>query len=351
MNYSKIKSLSITDYKSISDLEVEFDDSNIIALRGSGEAGKSSVIGALATVCVNKNSRSQKNHIKNGTEGFVIKLTLEDGTEITRSKSLTDNLANIVYPNGEKWSTSKFDGGGNPAEIEKIIGMKCEPETKEHLGIRSYLTPLLFVDTKESTNYKVIRTALDLYELTKAIHTGNAESNTLKSKINHNSNLLVQYKDELKEIEVINLESLDKLYTRLKETQEKYNLLSTLRSEVEQIGKLEKQLEQLAPIDSLEVIDLSTHSKVRDILNSLIDYKKLSEEYTVYKELEESIIDLAPYKSVLDVKNKLQEYMKINQEFNNVSAELEDMLQKIKESGYIFCKQCGYINEGSDCHQ
>ena len=154
MDYSKIKKVRIKDFRCIGDITIDFTKSPIVSLIGDNESGKTSVVKSFSTLGCNADARNQKEFIRDNTRGFGIVWELEDGTLIKRIKTDSINKITIEKDGKVVYNTDKIDAG-LPPELQNIVGLLEEPETKELLQVRTYEDSLLFINTKSSENYKV----------------------------------------------------------------------------------------------------------------------------------------------------------------------------------------------------
>ena len=303
--YSPIKKIMIRNFRNIGDAEIDFTDSPIVSLIGENEAGKTSVVKAFSVCALHSTPRDQKDFIRDGTQGFGIIIQLEDGTTVSRLKTSTANRYIINYPDGTSWDCNKPENT-LPVEVQNVMGMTEEPETKEYLHVRTYEDQLLFVVTPASTNYKVMYDALKVAQLTQAINVGSKEVNALKSEINSNETgietlrtslrgirtfdvtPLVQIKQRLtKELEVLNkLEKVAEIQSKIEgisqklgamqalingeakeiniEQAYKFNRVSNILSSIEDLNK---RCSRFNDLDTLENIDTHCVSKMLNILN------------------------------------------------------------------------------------
>lgn len=214
--YSKIKAMYIKNFKNLGEVEIDFTKSPIIALKGNNDAGKSSVIDAFAVAVYNANETHQKDFIKLGTVGFGVKIVLEDGTEVTRLKKANLNFYEVKHPDGTVWNTDKLiRGEGVPSEVEAVMGCTREPETKEFLHIRTYNDLMLFINTPNSVNYKVMYDALKVENISKAIKKGSVEANELKAWLNNASIQRETLLRTLEGIKIIDIEPVTSVRDRL----------------------------------------------------------------------------------------------------------------------------------------
>lgn len=233
--YSKIKSWRIKNFRNLGDIEIDFTKSPIVTLIGENEAGKTSVVKTFGVLGCNAYQSDQKDYIRDGTTGFGICATLEDGTTIFRFKTKDVNQYRIDKDNQCLFQVDKIDRGyGTPVEIEKVVGMIIEPETKELLQVRTYEDQLLFVLTKSSENYKVMYNALKVENITKAINNGNKEANEYRKAVNNYEVSIETLEDTLKGIKIVDIDNAVKVKNQIKE---EVNVISRMQQIISLINR------------------------------------------------------------------------------------------------------------------
>ena len=253
MGYSPIKSIHIKNFRNIGDAVLSFEESPIISLIGENEAGKTSVVKAFSVCALHSTPRDQKDYIRDGTNGFGVEIELEDGTKVTRVKTKTINHYSVKKPDGNIWETAKIDNG-IPVEVQNVMGLIEEPETKEYLQVRTYEDQLLFVVTPASTNYKVMYGALKVDQITKAIKAGNKEVNQLKTEIDSNETGINTLNANLRKLRTYDLGPLLKIKDRLEKEitiVDRLERMSKLRDKIDGQKNRAGQLSALANIEPI----------------------------------------------------------------------------------------------------
>lgn len=253
--YSPIDKICIKNFRNLGDVELSFDKSPIICLLGENEAGKTSVIKAFSVCAMHANPRDQKDYIRDGTQMFGILIQLKDGHQIIRMKTAGTNKYQVKRPDGTLWETTKISEG-LPVEVQSLMGLIEEPETKEFLHIRTYEDKLLFVVTQASANYKVMYNALKVEQLTKAIKNGSNEVNALRNKLNTTDTSIKTLESQLNSFNIIDLEPL-------------VNVKDRLNKQLNALDKLEKAIQLKSNIkrcnDELGLIRLIDTYKLQEI--------------------------------------------------------------------------------------
>lgn len=301
--YSPIKQIWIKDFRNIGEVKVNFDESPIVSLIGENEAGKTSVVKAFSVCALHSTPKDQKDYIRDGTNGFGVEIELEDGTVITRIKTTTGNRYRVKNPDGTVYDTTKIDSSSAPVEVQRVMGMIEEPETKEYLQVRTYEDQLLFVVTPASTNYKVMYDALKVDQITRAIKSGSKEVNELKHVIDANENGIQTLTNSLKAVKVYDITSLLNIKTRLESELGVINSLEEAAGLVDRIKRAEAELGAIAEIDKAGLQDISELEAVQisdslSLLTKMTRLNKLLSTYSLADTAEN--IDIPVYQSIID---------------------------------------------------
>lgn len=305
--YSPIKQIWIKDFRNIGEVKVNFDESPIVSLIGENEAGKTSVVKAFSVCALHSTPKDQKDYIRDGTNGFGVEIELEDGTVITRIKTTTGNRYRVKNPDGTVYDTTKIDSSSAPVEVQRVMGMIEEPETKEYLQVRTYEDQLLFVVTPASTNYKVMYDALKVDQITRAIKSGSKEVNELKHVIDANENGIQTLTNSLKAVKVYDITSLLNIKARLESELAVINSLEEAAELVDRIKRAEAELGAIAEIDKAGLQDISELEAVQisdslSLLTKLTRLNKLLSTYSLADTAEN--IDIPVYQSIIDTYTK-----------------------------------------------
>lgn len=301
--YSPIKQIWIKDFRNIGEVKVNFDESPIVSLIGENEAGKTSVVKAFSVCALHSTPKDQKDYIRDGTNGFGVEIELEDGTVITRIKTTTGNRYRVKNPDGTVYDTTKIDSSSAPVEVQRVMGMIEEPETKEYLQVRTYEDQLLFVVTPASTNYKVMYDALKVDQITRAIKSGSKEVNELKHVIDANENGIQTLTNSLKAVKVYDITSLLNIKARLESELAVINSLEEAARLVDRIKRAEAELGAIAEIDKAGLQDISELEAVQisdslSLLTKMTRLNKLLSTYSLADTAEN--IDIPVYQSIID---------------------------------------------------
>lgn len=331
--YSPIKKLYIKNFRNLGEVEIDFTESPIVCLVGENEAGKTSVIKAFSVCALHSTPRDQKDFIRDGTQMFGVAIELEDGSKITRMKTASVNKYVVQKPDGTVWETNKI-AEGLPVEVQELMGLIEEPETKEYLHIRTYEDKLLFVVTPASANYKVMYNALKVEQLTKAIKNGSTEANLLKGRLNDTHTGIRTLEGQLTTFNIVDMEPLMSVKERLNSQLSALDKLEKAMSLKSNIDRCYAQKGVLRLIDTFKLseIDVMKASNINNagkVLNNIADVSKLRDSIKDAVSLEN--IDTSILEKLDSMKNKMSE---LESKKNNAGA-------------LVHVSEISEINEGS----
>lgn len=321
-SFSKIKSLHIKNFRNIEDYTISFEDKDIISLCGNNESGKTSVTKALAVLGLNDFYKSQKDFIRNGTNGFEIELELEDGTKILRKKNENENSYYMLTTEGEEIVVNKLDASGTiPPQIREVLGLVREDETKEDLQFRTYENRLLFVNTPSSVNYKMMYNALKVENLSKGIKKGNVKIVETKQELGNiemQTSIMQQEKDSIK---LLDIDELSNMKVVLKKEIEQIKTLQSIDKLQEEIKTLNAELNRLNKIEEIKKLDFAIIEKLEYTCKLKQKIEALDKEYKRLKEIE-TIGDTSKIVKEMSQVEKLNYLIKKENEIKTLEIEL-----------------------------
>ena len=295
--YPAIKGWQAINFMALADGYCEFDEQNIINIKGYNDSGKSAMLQALNVALTNANPSKQKAFIRDGEDFFRVIVTFTDGVTLLRDKYLKGASLYELHKNGECIFSTKVNG-----ELTQITGVP-EP-IKQYLGllnyddicinVRSCKELLLGVETKGSLNAAMFNSLLKAEELSKASELLNNDRNAVKqttkrieADLKANQQLMGN-KDKLT-IDIINY---------LKEHDTLLDKTSMQERAVQEIVTIIKEIEVIPQIPKLDVVDdmqlkmLSNIAKQVDDLNSLQIAPKLELIETAQLDCVQNIVKL-----------------------------------------------------------
>lgn len=199
-NLSKISTIRITNFQSIKEAELVFDDDGIINVIGLNDTGKSSVIRAIASCLLYAYPRAHKDFIRRGTKFFQVAVTFDDGITIIYEKNKDGKDVKSVYQLVDAddkvlFSTAKRGAKGGliyekvnevPEPIANYLKMGTffingKPAS---LNYGNRYDPLLLVSTSGADNAQAVNSVMRNEEMTAAYKLLNADNNQLTATIN-----------------------------------------------------------------------------------------------------------------------------------------------------------------------
>lgn len=381
MEYSKIKSVEVVNFMGYRHATMNFDNQDIINLKGYNGAGKSTMLRAVAVALMNMFPRDQIDFIKHGERYFRIAVTFDDGVVIVRDKYDNGQSLYEMYKDEELLFTTKQGDKLSkvddvPLKIKNYLGL-----IQTELGYLNYQTredPLYLAETKGSENYYSLHEVLKTEELARAnalLNTDknelNSEITTLESQLSFNQMSLAKYENTT-EILVMSLtekeSAVQSLLGKQKAISDICDLVTQVSSLVE-IPKLEgikhsrlnsilsiqntfnkiSSMVKLPKVNLLKDIDkLETINRIQKIINSL-DKLNLS-----LANISLEGIDIGRYpqlakiqklvKSLAEVDSNLNA---INQERTSIENQLSSLVEEASIQGIKFkqCPNCGTLVE------
>lgn len=214
-----LKHIEITNFMSISSAVLDFDDTNIINIKGYNDSGKSAILRALDVLFYNIRPNAQVNFIKDDCDYFRILAKFDDGVTIFRDKYINGQSLYEMYKDDECIYTTKVNGtltkvSEVPEPIKQYLGLLSYEGTM--LNSRSCFEKQFLVQTTGSENYKVLNVVLRAEELATAGQLLNNDKNTLGSNISQLDTQISTYREmckdgeQLTETMLSTLESLDR---------------------------------------------------------------------------------------------------------------------------------------------
>lgn len=355
----KLKNIKIKYFQTHEDTNLEFAN-GITVLVGKTDSGKTAIIRAIKLITKNKPRGNGFISAffpadKKNKPTSKVTLTLEDDTEITRTKSENKNEYTIKKNELEE-SFNNF-GVNIPPEVEQEIGLtavQIDQDTALDVNIAEQLSQPFLLFESPSVKTKLIDKIARIDVLNKAIKNTKNEQNEIKAKQKVLKENLEKTDKELEfftniEQEKENLEKIKQLYNSLIEKQkllEKYKQLKQALNDINiAIEKGQKTKQELVSFISLSTEKIKTvkenFSKVELLTKCHKEYVSYMTEINDTKNIlsnKESILTFS--KTLSNLKNKVLEYEKLselsnkllylNQSFNtemNIKLENQKVLQ------------------------
>ncbi len=187
MAFSQITRWEVWNFMSIEHGCCEFDERNIINLKGYNDSGKSAMLTALKVCLANTNQSKQVAFIQDGKDYFRILVTFNDGVKLLRDKYKNGSSLYELYQNDDcifstKSKTNELTRVHEvPEPIEAYLGLITYENIV--LNSRSCFETMIGVQTTGSENYKMFNTVLKSEEIATASTLLNTDKNKLNQEI------------------------------------------------------------------------------------------------------------------------------------------------------------------------
>lgn len=377
---SKLVWWQAENFMSIEKGKCEFDERNIINLKGYNDSGKSAMLTALKVLMTNCNPTKQADFIQDNKDYFRVLAKFDDGVMILRDKYRTGQSLYELYKDDEKLFSTKLDNGAlSPVkEVPKPIADYLGLITYEDITInaRACFEKQIGVQTTGSENYKMFNTILRSEELASAGNMLNTDKNKLANELSSVTSSIDTYsqmiagKDSLTKEHIEALKKLDAELDMYTKQQEVLSAIEQTKEAVANI-KINPMLEELS-IDQLNVLvnlvnlkaglaqikvtpaleEVSTEQLV--MLSNIKAVKDAYAQVTVPPALDEmEITQLAMLDSI---KTNLDTFNQVNTYLTNVDTQLEELTKQLSSlqeqvKGYIKCPGCGLLFPQGENHE
>lgn len=202
--YPKIRSVYVTNFMSLKQAEVHFDDSGIIKILGYNNSGKSAILRALAVTLLHRWKSSHKQFIRDDARYFQVDVAFDDGVVIRFEKHATGTSLYEMYGDDGKelLFTTKISEGNYqkitevPEQIATYLGILSTPDGI-NLAYGVNTDKQLLVETTGSENYQALNVVLKSEEISRAVSMLNSENNQTSGKINNAEARIMGVNDEL----------------------------------------------------------------------------------------------------------------------------------------------------------
>ena len=129
--YSRLIKWEVFNFMSIEHGECEFDDKNIVNLKGYNDSGKSAMLRALDVLMSNMSPQKQVEFIQDDKDFFRIIAYFDDGVSILRDKYINGQSLYEMYKDGTVIFSTKV--GNALARVSEV------PEPiRNYLGLIQY---------------------------------------------------------------------------------------------------------------------------------------------------------------------------------------------------------------------
>ena len=273
--YARLKWWEIWNFMSIEHARIEFDEQNVINIKGYNDSGKSACLQALRVCFTNSDTNSQVKFIQDGKDYFRIAAYFDDDVMIIRDKYRNGQSLYEVYQSDNLLFTTKTEKGlltkvtKVPEEIEKYLGLIIFDG--KSLNIRSCFEKQLGVQTTGSENYQMFNQVLKSEEIAMASALLNTDKNrqaqvatSLENELRANRDLL----STLHTIDDATLQALKDHDALLEEVSAKSDVLEDIISDSNEADSIKVN-------EPLATIDITQLNAVADVKSKCDDYDNL----------------------------------------------------------------------------
>ena len=266
--YSMLRAWEIWNFMSIEHARLDFDEQNIVNIKGYNDSGKSACLQALRVLFTNSDTKSQVKFIQDDKDYFRIVAYFDDGIAILRDKYKNGQSLYEVYKDNDP--TPIFTTKSQTGQLTKVLEVP-EP-IQQYLGlvlfdgaslnIRSCFEKQLGVQTTGSENYQMFNQVLKSEELSTATILLNTDKNRQAQVVSGLENSL----NAQRELEMTLNAVPEGVIAGLKELDSTLDTTESRQSAIDSIGAIEAELSQVEVIPELPVIDTTQI----DALNSVV---------------------------------------------------------------------------------
>lgn len=273
--FSKIKYIQVYNFMSLEDAKIEFDERNIINLKGFNDSGKSCMLRACDVLMYNRYSTSHTKFIQDEKDYFRIIMAFDDGVTIVRDKYSTGAGLYEMYKDSECIFSTKQNGvftkiTGVPEPIEKYLGVVRSDGI--FLNSRNCYEKQLLTDTTGKENYNFLNVVLRSNEISRAGALLNVDKNRVyadKCRLESEVEVLQDYVKAAKGVSRSLVESM-------KEHDRKIDLLDSEASMIEKAKEILNYISavpnipELSKVDSYQVDLLDSIRNVANRINGIV---------------------------------------------------------------------------------
>lgn len=376
---SKLLWWQAENFMSIEKGKCEFDERNIINLKGYNDSGKSAMLTALKVLMTNCNMTKQADFIQDGKDYFRVLATFDDGVMILRDKYRTGQSLYELYKDGQVIFTTKLANGAlSPVkEVPKPIADYLGLITYEDITInaRACFEKQIGVQTTGSENYKMFNTILRSEELASASAMLNTDKNKLSNELSSVMANIDSYQQMIKDKDSLTREHIDalkqldaeldictkqsELLGVLKQTQQAISeirinpMLEELTSDqlmvLLNLANLKSELAKIVVTPALEEISTEQLTMLNNIKNTKDAYAQVE----IAPALSE--VDATQLNMLLNLQRDIATSNQVTIYLSDVDTKLAELTKQLSElqeqvKGYTKCPGCGLLFPQNETH-
>lgn len=294
---SKIKQIHLENFMAFSNALIEFDERNIINLKGYSDSGKSSILIAIAVCLNNFKPSKQVNWIKDTCKFFKISISFDDNVKIVRYKYNNGQSLYEMYKDGALVYTSKINNTLTAInDVPEVISNYLElSELKSGiLNFRTNQDKQFLAQTTGSENFQDLNNLFGIDEILSAIKYCKEDISVIVAEMNKNESEISFLRDKVAESRDLSQETLIRVL-------EEDKLLNEGELKVSELGVVSECISNIKSSKELPKINEIT-SSIKDLfeLSSLVEVLSKEEEIKLDEVSDKKL------KSLLDVSNTLK---------------------------------------------
>ena len=380
--YSNIISWEVWNFQSIEHGKCEFDERNIINLKGYNDSGKSAMLNALKVALCNANPTKQVGFIQDDKDYFRVLVTFSDGVQILRDKYINGQSLYEMYKDGKCVFSTK---NGNaltkvsdvPQPIADYLGLIMYDGAC--LNARACFEKQIGVQTSGSENYKMFNTVLKSEEIATASTLLNNDKNKLASDISATDYDLQAQKNllgtsgKITEDMVVFLKEhdaeLDKLEANASELIAICNIYNGMisipvipeiasidMSQVSELANIERLIKELngvvitPEVTAIDTVRLTELANIVSLNNALAQISVAPELATISDTQLNDLLIISNMVSTLAELDK--EISDADKRISDTAIELEKLQKELANHGVkmVKCPGCGQIFDPEQQH-
>lgn len=267
---AKLKAFEITNFMGYNEGRIEFDDRNIINIKGYNSSGKSAMLRALNVFFTFAWKTSLTNFIKHDKDYFELAGEFDDGTLITMRKKrggavsyrmVDTSEGTLVYTTEDEDNKALWNSQAVPHIIAKYFNVLTDTS---NLHYRKGRDPLLLVDTTPGQNYKLLSEVLQSTLALKALQLAKKDLKDAQKEFQDVEAVREHTMERVYEVEHLTHAVVAKMEALQKQLQTQMDIAHKLSEYRDVLIKLETR-EKVACLKTLEMPDLSQLTRLTEI--------------------------------------------------------------------------------------
>lgn len=358
----KLKKFEVENFMGYEYGRIDFDEQNIINIKGYNSSGKSAMIRALNIFFTFAWGTSLTRLVKHDAEYFKLTGTFDDETVVTMRKvkagavSYTmEHKGKMLYTTEDKGSAALWSAKEVPEKIAQYFNVLTGTS---NLHYRKGRDPLMLVDTTPGQNYKLLSEVLQSDIAIKAMFLARRDLKKYRDDFSTQEAIKTHTMEQLEEVKYLTEEvetALNGLYTQL---QQELGLLQQL-TDLETLSTNLEVKHKEASIPIFEMPDLSE-------LEALTELEKLAErvdqltpaadiDYATFIESNSYASQVEEVKALESMLQSMQQLEALEAQEAKQVADKQTLLEELGDlvaSGVELyrCDNCGELTTAKEVH-